>query len=31
MLGDGSRAPVSRRRIAEVQAGLGRDFVIEMP
>lgn len=31
MLSDGSRVPVSRRRIAEVQARLGRDFVVEAP
>jgi hypothetical protein len=29
MLSDGSRVPVSRRRVSEVQARLGRDFVID--
>lgn len=28
-LSDGSRVPVSRRRVAEVQARLGRDFVVD--
>jgi DNA-binding LytR/AlgR family response regulator len=29
ILSDGARVPVSRRRSAEVQARLGRDFVID--
>lgn len=29
ILSDGSRVPVSRRRIAEVQSRLGRDFVVD--
>lgn len=29
MLSDGERVPVSRRRVSEVQARLGRDFVVD--